>query len=370
MLNFTYVLYLFVSALAGTVLLTPLVVLLLRRYGFWDYLDEMHKAPVPRGGGLGIAVVFLCLLICDCMFSEGGLTARMLGPAPAFLLLLAAGMVDDRCGLSAMPKFLLQTLAIALLWFSGTGINSLFGWQLPAVLSFAATLIWGIGILNAFNLIDGLDGLCSGNAVIASFALMWLSILTGTVFTQVMAVLVIGCCIGFLFYNFHPARVFLGDTGSLLLGYLSVVMSLKVTGGAFDLHTFAALLMIFWIPFCDEGLAIWRRKVKSMLRKNSANIMTRDLHHLHYRLLNKTSNHSKTVVIIWCGMILIDAFAILLYHFKQTWLTLALLGIIGLFSLIVFARHEWRYSCVLIKYSPLMKFLRKKTGAAGPSLRY
>lgn len=359
MLHLTHVLCLVVFALVGTVLLTPVVVLLLRKYGFWNQLDNMHKDPVPRGGGIGIAIVFLSLLAGDCLFRKGHLTTEMLGPTPAFLLLLVTGLIDDRYGLKAKPKLLLQTLAITMLWFSGPRISSLLGWQLPVIVSFVATWIWGIGILNAFNLIDGLDGLCSGNAMIAAFALGWMAIVTGSLFTQIMAVLVIGCCIGFLFYNFHPAKLFLGDTGSLLLGYLCLFMSLKVTNGAFDLHTFVALLMVFWIPFCDEGLAIWRRKVRSMLRKSAGQIMTRDLQHLHYRLLNLIRHHSITVLIIWGGMIIIDLFAMLLYGCQKIWLTLALLGILGLFSLAVFAQYELRYSYMLFKHSPLRRFFKK-----------
>ncbi len=359
MLNLTHILCLVVLALVGTVLLTPIVVLLLRKYGFWNQLDEMHKDPVPRGGGIGIALVFFILLLCDSFFREGRVTMELLKPAPSFLILLVTGLVDDSYGLKAKPKFLLQTLAMTILWLSGVRINSLLGWQLPVILSFIVTWIWGIGILNAFNLIDGLDGLCSGNAMIAAFALGWMAVMTGSIFTQVMAVIVIGCCIGFLFYNFHPAQLFLGDTGSLLLGYLSVVMSLKVTNETFDLHTFAALLMIFWIPFCDEGLAIWRRKVKSMLRPNSASVMERDMHHLHYRLLDMVNHHSRTVLIIWGGMIIIDAFAMTLFRFQLVWLTFTLLGILALFSLAVFAQHELRYSYVLFKYSPLRRFFQK-----------
>ncbi len=359
MLSLIHIFCLVALALVGTVLLTPLVVLLLRKYGFWNQLDEMHKDPVPRGGGIGIAIVFIILLLCDCVFREGRLTAEFMAPAPAFVILLITGLVDDRYGMEAKPKLFLQTLAMAMMWGFGYRINSILGWELPAVLSFIVTWIWGIGILNAFNLIDGLDGLCSGNAMIAALALGWLAILTGSLFTQIVAVLVVGCCIGFLFYNFHPAQLFLGDTGSLLLGYLGLVLSLKLTNGTFDLHTFAALLMIFWIPFCDEGLAIWRRKVKSMLRKNSANVMKRDLHHLHYRLLDMVNHHSRTVLIIWGGMILIDAFAILLYYYQEVWLTLTLMTILALFSLAVFAQYELKYSYVLYKYSPLRRFFNK-----------
>lgn len=336
-------------SLLATVALTPFVVLLLRKYGFWNAKDNMHENPVPRDGGIAIATAFTCVGILDGFIGAKSSYQEFYSIAPSFLILLVTGLIDDRFGLRPKPKLLLQSIAVAILWLMGDRIDLFMGWKLPDLFSFILTWIWGIAILNAFNLIDGLDGLCSGNALIASAALGIMAIMMENYAVQFFAVQLIGCCIGFLFFNFHPAKLFLGDTGSLLLGFLCLVLSLRVVDGNFNLHSTVALLLVFWIPFCDEGLAVWRRKVKSLLKRSGGEITERDLKHLHYRLLQVTRRHAVTVLIIWGGMILIDVCAITVFRLRVPWFTLMVFCFLSILSLMLFARYELRYSYCLFR---------------------
>lgn len=349
MISLTGLCLLLLVSLLATVVLTPLVVLLLRKYGFWNAKDNMHEKPVPRGGGIAIALAFTCSGFLGEIIGLQSTLKDFYSIILPFLILLITGLIDDRVGLRPKPKLLLQSVAVVFLWFMGYRINQFMGWEMPTILGVILTWIWGVAILNAFNLIDGLDGLCSGNALIASTTLGIMAVMTGNHVVLFWAIQLVGCCVGFLFFNFHPAKLFLGDTGSLLLGFLCMVLSLRVVDGNFDLYSTAALLFIFWIPFCDEGLAVWRRKVKSLLKKPGGDITERDLQHLHYRLLQITRHHAKTVLIIWEGMILIDICAIAIFRFQTLWFTLTMFLLLSALSLIFFARYELRYSYCLFR---------------------
>lgn len=343
----------------ATLLLTPVAYRLLRRFGFWNAMDGEHKVRVVRGGGIALAAAFF-LSGYLWYFVTGSQTPSTLnGLIPALLIILLTGIIDDRFGLRAFPKFLLQLLSILLLWICGYRIRVLFGVELPWFFSLVLTLFWVVSILNAFNLIDGLDGLCTGNALIAAASLWAMAYFSHYQPLPIGPLLLIGCCAGFLIFNFHPAKLFLGDTGSLFLGLICAVQSLKISRGDFDFQNLLFFLMIFWIPFCDMGLAVWRRKVKSMLKSSGCEITERDLYHLHYRLLNMTHNHSLTVLVMWGGMLLIDIFALLVFKTQDLLFSILIFGILSLFSLSVFAQYELRYTYCLVKHIIKRLFLKE-----------
>ena len=340
----------FIGSLTLTVLLTAAAKYGLARLGFWNVKDSDHAAPVVRGGGIAVGVSFIILGAALALRFHTCWLQSFLRFLPAAALLLVTGIVDDRWGLDARKKLLLQTLSILLLWIGGFRIHYFLFWPLNDFLSLALTVFWGVSVLNAFNLIDGLDGLCTGNAMIAAGAFLLLALLTGNRIVAFFALLLAGCCAGFLLFNFHPAKIFLGDTGSLFLGLVCTVLSLRITEANFDLTNFATLLLIFWIPFCDMGLAVWRRKVKALLKNNGCEIMERDMYHTHYRLRNMVHNHTLTVLIMWFGMASFDAFALLIFIMRRTNFTILIFIAVSLFSLLTMARYELSYTKCLIRH--------------------
>ena len=333
-----------------TVLLTSAAKYGLERLGFWNVKDSDHAAPVVRGGGIAVELSFIILGAVIALQLHADWLQSFLRFLPAAALLLVTGIVDDRWGMHARKKLLLQALSVLLLWLGGFRIQYFLSFPLNDFLSLVLTVFWGVSILNAFNLIDGLDGLCTGNAMIAAGAFFVLALLTRNREVLLLSLLLGGCCAGFLVFNFHPAKIFLGDTGSLFLGLVCAALSLRIAEANFNLTNFATLLLIFWIPFCDMGLAVWRRKVKAMLKNNGCEIMERDMYHTHYRLRNLVQNHTLTVVIMWFGMASFDAFAMLIFIMRMTNFTILIFIAVSLFSLLTMARYELSYSRCLIRH--------------------
>lgn len=340
----------FFASLAVSAVLTPCAALFLRKFGFWNAMDGEHKNQVVRGGGIAIALTFILFMAWKEYFATYPQQLSLLHLMPSILILLGTGLLDDRIGLKPHVKLMLQIASCVAFWMGGFRISTFLFWQLPWYLSLLLTVGWGISVLNAFNLIDGLDGLCTGNAMIATVLILLIALMQRDIPLMLTSMVFLGSCAGFLIYNFHPAKLFLGDTGSLFLGLICASLALKASEGVFNVHNAAAFLLVFWLPFCDLGLAVWRRKVKSMLKSSGCEIMERDRFHLHYRLLGVTQNHMLTVLIMWVGMLSFDFFAFLIYIFQTTKITLTVFISISLFSLIVLARYEISYTSCLFRH--------------------
>jgi len=340
-----------VESFVLTLILTLPVKFLLEKFKFWNSDDGDHPNRVVRGGGIAIALSFMTLGLIVSHFLYLQWLPHFFRFLPAAVFLLITGIVDDGWGLSPRKKLLLQALSILLLWIGGFRISYFLIWPVNDFWSIMLTVFWGVAMLNAFNLIDGLDGLCTGNAMIAAGAFLLLAMLTRNREVIIIALLLGGCCAGFLVFNFHPAKIFLGDTGSLFLGLVCTALSLRINEGNFNVTNSATLLLVFWIPFCDMGLAVWRRKVKALLKSCGCEIMGRDLYHLHYRLRNMIHSHAWTVVIMWFGMVAFDFFAFMIFVMRSTDFTIQVLFAVSLFTLLTMARYELSYSFCLIRHS-------------------
>ncbi|MBO4647348.1 MAG: undecaprenyl/decaprenyl-phosphate alpha-N-acetylglucosaminyl 1-phosphate transferase [Lentisphaeria bacterium] len=334
-----------------TVLLTVAVKPVLRHLGFWNAKDSEHNQPVVRGGGIAVALALLSAGYGFAFLRYPALVGQLNRFLPAALMVLVTGIIDDRWGIRAQKKLLLQALAMLALWLGGYRIHYLLGWHLGDFSSIMLTVFWGVSVLNAFNLIDGLDGLCTGNAMIAAGAFLAITALTRNREIAFFSLLLGGACAGFLVFNFHPAKIFLGDTGSLFLGLTCTALSLRASGGYFNITNTAVLLLIFWIPFCDMGLAVWRRKVKALLKSSGCEIMERDMYHTHYRLKNMIHSHTGAVLIMWFGMVSFDFFALLIFIMATTKFTLLISLAISLFTLLTMARYELSYSICYFRHT-------------------
>jgi UDP-N-acetylmuramyl pentapeptide phosphotransferase/UDP-N-acetylglucosamine-1-phosphate transferase len=286
----------FLVGLTVTYLLTPVVRGLAIRFGVVDLPDARrpHKRPTARGGG--VAVVFgvqaACLVAVLFPWPKvaGALDFGWWEKfALASLVLLVVGMVDDIRGMKPWIKLGGQIAAALLMWFSGTHFGQLLGHDLPQPVDCALVVIWLVAIINAFNLIDGLDGLASGLAIISAVGLSGILIMQQVPGEVLLLLGFIGACLGFLRYNFHPATVFLGDTGSMFIGFTLGVVSLQTFNKNTFLISLTIPIMVLGVPIYDALLAIWRRTVRSWMNDGKSpgvkrGIMQPDVEHLHHRL--------------------------------------------------------------------------------------
>ena len=323
---------LFAIAFIISLLITPLIKKLAIAIGAVDQPEQrkVHSKVMPRMGGLAICLAFFIPLIVvlkfniieinNPIFSDRQITGFIIGG----LIILGVGVLDDIYQLSAKYKLIGQLVAAAVVINSGVQVQYItlanqsvyeFGW-----LSIPITLLWIIGVTNALNLIDGLDGLAAGVASIALATISVIGFAMGNVIVAFMALLLLASTLGFLVYNFFPAKIFMGDTGSLFLGYNLAIFALlgfkHVT-----LISFIIPILILGVPIADTLFAILRR----FLSKQS--ISEPDKHHLHHCLLNMGCTHRQTVLIIYTISVFFSATA-LIFSQAESWMALTVLGIL------------------------------------------
>ena len=281
--------YLFAFALAALagVALTPLAGWVGRRLGA---MDRTVDPPVPRFGGLAIvasAVVALGLLAAGFVpirallgYSRVEFTAVYAGAAVIFLL----GVVDDLRALKPLPKLLVE-VAVAAALFVVAGVHAATVWLPFGIVSLGYaggllfTVVWIVGITNAFNLLDGIDGAAAGAAIFAFLAVFFASVSLGNPVVALLTVALAGATLGFLRYNFAPARIFLGDSGSLFLGFILATLALRGATKGPTIVAIAIPMVAFALPVMDTLIAMVRRAARG------APVMRGDHEHLHHRLL-------------------------------------------------------------------------------------
>ncbi|MCP4179187.1 MAG: hypothetical protein GY756_15615 [bacterium] len=328
--NLVYVVFM-VLAWAISVILTRSLLYIMPLLNFLDSPTEdrhIHQEVVPTGGGLAIAISTIITLLIyfysplcrtETCYTNLLLFYKLLIPIFA---LLFVGLIDDKKNISALTKLFIQVLAASYCWFIGVRLSNILGYDLNILISYFFTLIWILGCINAFNLIDGLDGLAAGLGIISAITV---GILLDSQEMQggAMVLFCLGAaCLGFLKYNRHPAKIFMGDTGSMFIGFMFAVVSLISSS---KLYTFNAILipiLAAGIPIFDSVLAIWRRAAAKLLhsidsvsgsRNKTSGIMLADKKHLHHRLLSKYNlNHKKTAYIIYVCASVLAVLAILL----------------------------------------------------------
>lgn len=280
--------------------MTPVSIWVANKIGAIDIPKDarrMHKKPIPRFGGMAIFVASMVVM----GLLEGGnpqIRIAMIGGA----LMYALGVVDDLKSLGAVTKLFGQLAIAVLMYYLGLRIGFIanyFGpgkWMLGEGLSFLITVVWIVGVTNAINLMDGLDGLAGGISAIIAMFLAYVAYIHGSegmmpVCIALMAVA--GGCIGFLPYNFHPAKTFMGDSGALYLGYMIAVMSVI---SPLKRATFIAALipiMALAIPIFDTLFAIVRRLIRQ------EHIMAPDKGHIHHRIMRTGFGQRRAVLIIY-----------------------------------------------------------------------
>ncbi len=304
----------FLVAAAVSLLATPLARRLAIRLGILDRPEarKIHREAMPLLGGLAVAAGFAagCLLAAALAGSHGAPDTPMLGLAVGALLMVGLGVYDDARGADARLKLSVQAVAALVVIASGSRIGILtnpFGgtWDL-GVLSVPVTLLWIIGITNAMNLIDGLDGLAAGIGAIVAATLFVAWMPDSTSFVPLAAIALAGAATGFLRWNFPPARIFLGDTGSLLLGFVIAVLGMQ---GSLKGTTALALvvpIIALGIPVADTALAILRRG------RERRHLFQADREHLHHRLVRIGLTQRQAVLVLYWVSIFLAGTAIML----------------------------------------------------------
>jgi UDP-GlcNAc:undecaprenyl-phosphate/decaprenyl-phosphate GlcNAc-1-phosphate transferase len=264
-----------------------------------------HDRPVPLlGGSAFIGVLSLFTLICwlapGVLGFEEITTRSALSLLSAFSLIYLVGAIDDWTELRAPAKFAAQFGAALLVLFSSSELPPAFaGWGewIPEWLVAVVLVFWVVGITNAVNMIDGLDGLCAGVTGLSAFTLAMIMVtVTGNTqsYPLVLSLALAGCCLGFLGHNFNPARIFLGDSGSLLLGFVLAVISVKLEVKRSLMVSMSLPLFLLGLPLIDIVLSMIRRgrKKRSLFRG--------DRSHLHHRLQQLGLSQKSAVIFLWC----------------------------------------------------------------------
>lgn len=312
---------------------TPLVRKLAFKIGAVDIPKDdrrVHKEAMPLIGGLAIALgVFVGMLI----FMP--LSRKVISIIIGGSIILIGGIIDDVKDMSARDKMLIQILAAAVLVFGGIRINFItnpfsggilyLGW-----LSIPISLFWIVGITNTINFIDGLDGLSAGVAMISSLSLMVVASKLGYSNVVILAALLGGACLGFLPHNFNPAKIFMGDTGAMFLGFILATISIEGVMKSVTAVAVLAPVIILGVPIFDTAFAIIRRLLSGQ------SVATADRGHLHHRLLDRGFSQKKAVLILYGLSAVFGVFAILISganNKEAIFLSLGLLVIAALFAI-------------------------------------
>lgn len=302
-----------IVAFVASILLTPLVIKFAIRIGAVDKPNyrKVHTAIMPRVGGLAIIGAFFI----------GYLVLRPEDPHAAGILIGAViivliGFLDDMIEISAKLKALGQLVAalVVVLWggLQIEFINLPFGGVIEfGFLSIPITILWIVGITNAINLIDGLDGLAAGVSSIALITLSIMAIIMGDPFVMATAAILAASSLGFLFFNFNPAKIFMGDTGSLFLGYMISVLALLGFKNVAVISLIIPVIML-GVPISDTFFAIVRRI------RMKQKITDPDKSHLHHCLLRAGFSHKQTVLIIY-GLAALFGLAAILFSQATVW---------------------------------------------------
>ena len=291
----------FFAALALTLVLTPIVREINRRLGMVDKPDprRINKVPIPRGGGAALFLglfgsFFVYVLATGSRWVGSGVGSHSLRFAALSTAVFLLGLADDKWNLPPKLKLLGQLAIAFFAWFwADLGFHTLWP-SIPPVLDCAITMFWIVGAVNAFNLIDGLDGLASGIALIAVLGMAGALAFSGRPDQTMFHLAFAGALIGFLRYNYNPASVFLGDSGSMLIGFLVATLPLATQAANSFLVSVGVPLLAMGVPIFDTALAILRRSIRHLIFRrmstevadgDSDKVMTADHDHLHHRIL-------------------------------------------------------------------------------------
>ncbi len=345
-----YMLYLtLILCFIASLILTPIVKKFAFLVGATDQPNhrKVHQKIMPRLGGLAIYISFIIGVIV-LQPTDQYAWPILIGS----VIIIVTGLIDDLTELSAKWKFAGQLLAAVVVVLGGVRvefINLPFGGELEfGYMSIPLTIFWIVGVTNAINLIDGLDGLAAGVSTIALITISGMAFLKGDIFAMSIGLIVIVSTLGFLVYNFHPAKIFMGDTGALFLGYIISVLALL----GFKNVTAISLIIpviILGVPLSDTFFAIIRRIVQKKP------LSAPDKSHLHHCLLRIGFTHRQTVLLIY-AMAAMFGLAAFIFSMSTMWGAI----IVGAVILVAIELVVEITGMVGKNYKPLLKLMRNR----------
>ena len=334
-------LYIIITAMGISCIVTPFVKWMARKVGAMDIPKDkrrMHNKPIPRMGGLGI---FLGFLVSFLIFGE--VNREVGGILIGATIIVLLGIVDDIKTLRALPKFFVQIVAAVAVVAHGCRIENVLGWELPLWLSYSATVIWIVMLTNAVNFIDGLDGLAAGVSAISAGSMLMVALIlvpepNATLSALVLAA-ILGGCMGFIPYNFNPASIFMGDTGSTFLGFMLASVSVFGLFKTYAMISFAVPFLVLGLPIFDICFAVIRRVAKGQ------SPMHADRGHVHHRLIDMGFSQKQAVLVSYlitvglgiCAVVMTDKGEIQALIFL---VALVLVGIVGLQLFFIKHHHK------------------------------
>ena len=293
---------------------TPVVSSFAKKVGAIDVPDHkrhIHSHPIPRMGGLAIFIGFLLAVL---LFAQ--ITPQVRGILLGAILIVVVGAIDDVMNLNAWLKFSIQILAAVIAVLSGVIINVVSNPLLITseqavtigILAVPVTILWIVGVTNSVNLIDGLDGLACGVSAIAAMSMLVVSLLVSDANINVAVILaaLVGGCLGFIPYNLNPAKIFMGDTGALMLGYIMATVSVIGMFKFYAIVTFVLPVLALAVPLSDTIFAFTRR----ILRGQSP--FHADRGHFHHKLLDMGLNQKQAVAVLYAVSAILGLAAVLL----------------------------------------------------------
>jgi UDP-GlcNAc:undecaprenyl-phosphate GlcNAc-1-phosphate transferase len=316
----------FASALVIAFAGTPLARKLAPKLGFMDYPSprKVHSHPIPKLGGVAIYGAFiLAIFLAGNRFYIPQLFSILLGATIVSFM----GIWDDRVGLRPLVKLAIQIIAALLLYFTGVRVQ-IFPYH---YLNLPIHLLWVVGITNALNLLDNMDGLSSGVAVVASAFFLLLAAMNGQYLVGALAAALLGGCLGFLFYNFNPATIFMGDSGSLFIGFVLAAVGIKLRFPQnIPAVTWMVPVLILGVPIFDTTLVVISR-----LRRGLNPLTTPGKDHLSHRLVAMGMSKREAVMAIYLisGGLGLLALFITQASLAEAWTILGLLALIALWAI-------------------------------------
>lgn len=316
----------FIIASVMALWITPMIKAAAKRIGAVDAPNQrkVHTRIMPRLGGVAIFLAFGIAFFVISPAISGVNSNVAMGLLIGGAVVVATGALDDKYDLSPKLKLLGQVIAAGIVVAFGLKVDLLnvpFGHTSIGIgwLSIPLTIFWIVGVTNAINLIDGLDGLAAGVSGIATVSIFILSLLMGNITVALICAILLGSISGFLVYNFHPAKIFMGDSGALFLGFCLATLSVLGFKQA-TMMSFIMPLLILGVPLSDTFFAIVRRVAD---RKP---ISAADKNHLHHCLLQLGLSHRTTVLLIYGIAALFAASAVLLSQ-TTLWLTIVIISL-------------------------------------------
>lgn len=329
---------LFLVALGSVHFLTPVSIRIAEKIGAVDIPTErkVHKTPIPRlGGAAVVSAVAISLLVGAAVniYIPRIVHTNLMGLLVGSLIIVAVGLWDDTHNANPFVKLAFQVIAASIAVYMGVQFelasNPLVGDMRDyfdlGVLAFPLSVLWIVGLTNAMNLIDGLDGLACGIALVTSVTLFLISVNLEAGYVTYFYIVLAGATLGFLRYNRFPAQVFLGDTGSMFLGFSLGCPSTTGFQKSFALSSLMIPMIIFGIPIFDSVVALMRRYM------NNKGIATADREHLHHRLIDLGLSQRQTVLLLYFITVLLGiiAFAFTVQLNEYAAVIIVVMGVLG-----------------------------------------